>query len=53
MDKPMLFFMPHYTIYLYENVLEANWMFGNLNKIIILGNNLNLYRPVSLGCFVS
>jgi hypothetical protein len=53
MDRPKLFSIPHCTIYLYENVLEANWMHVNKNMITILGNNLNFYMSVSLDCCVS
>ena len=41
--------MPHCELFLYENVLEANWRPTNLNKIIIFGNEFNLYKKQNKG----
>ena len=41
--------MPHCELCLYENVLEGNWRPANLNKIIIFGNEFNLYKKQNKG----
>ena len=42
--RPTMFFMPHVSYELMNNLLEANWKVENLNKIIILGNSFSEHK---------
>ncbi|EPS69606.1 hypothetical protein M569_05159, partial [Genlisea aurea] len=42
--EPTLFFMPHCDIFMYDNVLQANWRADLLSNVIILGNSFERYR---------
>ncbi|KAL4592924.1 hypothetical protein LXL04_005931 [Taraxacum kok-saghyz] len=41
---PILFFMPHCEVELYDNLLKTNWKHELLNKIILLGNSFDKYE---------
>lgn len=41
---PILFFMPHCEVELYDNLLKTNWRHDLLNKIILLGNSFEKYE---------
>ncbi|KAJ2552464.1 hypothetical protein EV175_003299 [Coemansia sp. RSA 1933] len=43
-EKRTLFFMPHCEIFLYENLLSANWSVDNLSQIMVIGNSLQRYQ---------
>jgi hypothetical protein len=39
-----IFYMPHCEDWLYNNVLQANWMPEKLNQLVILGNSFRSYH---------
>ncbi|XP_076887162.1 protein SENSITIVITY TO RED LIGHT REDUCED 1-like [Bidens hawaiensis] len=41
---PILFFMPHCEVELYDNLLKTNWRYDSLNKIILFGNSFEKYE---------
>lgn len=41
---PILFFMPHCEVELYDNLLKTNWRHDLINKIILLGNSFEKYE---------
>ncbi|KAJ1668051.1 hypothetical protein IW140_000784 [Coemansia sp. RSA 1813] len=42
--RQTLFYMPHCEIFLYENLLSANWTIESLSRIMLIGNNLQRYQ---------
>ncbi|KAJ1888293.1 sensitivity to red-light reduced protein [Coemansia sp. IMI 209127] len=42
--KRTLFYMPHCEIFLYENLLSANWTVENLSRIMLIGNSFQRYQ---------
>ncbi|KAH7436755.1 hypothetical protein KP509_05G034800 [Ceratopteris richardii] len=42
--SPTLFYMPHCEEWLYDNVLQANWIPRLLKQIVILGNSFQEYH---------
>jgi len=43
-EGPTLFFMPHCDLWLYSNVLWANWTSSQLKNVIIVGNSFSAYK---------
>lgn len=43
-DRPTIFYMPHCAEWLYDNVLQANWMPQKLGRLVILGNSFRIYH---------
>ncbi|XXG78100.1 hypothetical protein AAC387_Pa08g2115 [Persea americana] len=43
-ERPMLFFMPHCEVELYNNLLEANWRPERLNRMVVFGNSFERYH---------
>lgn len=43
-DRPTIFYMPHCEEWLYDNVLQANWMPQKLGRLVILGNSFRSYH---------
>ena len=43
-SMPTIFYMPHCEDWLYNNVLEANWMPQKLNQLVVLGNSFRNYH---------
>eukprot|EP00250_Pteridium_aquilinum_P014234 c21864_g1_i3 orf=1305-2654(-) len=43
-SEPTLFYMPHCEDWLYDNVLQANWVPHILGQLVILGNSFQDYQ---------
>lgn len=43
-SRPTLFYMPHCEDWLYDNVLQANWVPHTLHQLVILGNSFQDYQ---------
>lgn len=42
--RPTIFWMPHCPLGLYDNLIESNFSYGKLEKIMIIGNNFGSYH---------
>ena len=42
-DEKTLFFVPYGILFLYHNILAANWCFERINNVFIYGNSFSIY----------
>ena len=50
-DRPTLFFIPHYSPIVTENILKENWSRSELKNIVTIANKLKMYDDEFLSSF--
>ena len=50
-DRPMLFFIPHCSPIVTENILKENWSRSELKNIVTIANKLKMYDDEFLSSF--